>query len=648
MSDRSSTKPPVLVIERLRVGFDVGGHIVQAVADASITVPDGGAVGLVGESGSGKSTLARSVLGLHSAPPKVLQAQRFEVGGKAVDPADTKAMRGLRGGTAAMVFQDPLTYLNPLQRVGTQVSESLALHDPKANSGRRVAELLDLVKLPERVARSYPHELSGGMRQRAMLAIALGCRPRLLVADEPTTALDVTTQAEILQLIKALRQELQMGLLMISHDLGAIAEVCDEVYVMYGGKTIERGPRAALFESPLHPYTQNLLRAAQAARDEHGRFVTLDPELGKAFKDHLPAGEMFVHAETAKPDAGAWSWPTRPTATTPGTPGTPGTRQTLAMQSPEARSTPAAAAAPPLIEVRHVDQTFVQQDGRLVHAVRDVSLVVGAGETVALVGESGSGKSSLARLILCLSRPVRGEVLFDGERVDQLSNAQLLERRKLIQPVFQDSAAAFNPRRTVFQLLRQALLQGPYRAANLETMAATLLEQVHLAPGRGFFNRLPHELSGGQRQRLSIARALAMRPRVIVADEPLSGADISIRGQILNLLVDLQAEYGMSYLFITHDMAVAREFAHRVLVMYHGQIVEQGLAHEVFDAPQHPYTRTLVDSSLAIFAQPADRALAATGVQQQQQHPMPLPIAAQGCASRKAISTTFIPTAARQ
>ena len=273
--------PPILRIQHLRVGFEVNGRRVQAVADASLEVPAGGGVGLVGESGSGKSTLARAVLGLLPTAARELRADRFEVDGRRVDLNDRRAVARLRGGTVAMVFQDPLSYLNPLMQVRRQIAEAIELHDPDVGQARRIAELLDLVRLPQTAARAYPHELSGGMRQRVLLAIALACRPKLLIADEPTTALDVTTQAEILALLREIRRELNMALLLISHDLGTVATLCDWVYVMYAGKTVEAGPRRSIFSAPQHPYTIGLMRAARALRDETGRFATLHGDVPK-------------------------------------------------------------------------------------------------------------------------------------------------------------------------------------------------------------------------------------------------------------------------------------------------------------------------------------------------------------------------------
>ncbi|ARP83486.1 hypothetical protein CAL12_23465 [Bordetella genomosp. 8] len=526
---------PLIDIGDLRVTYGAGGRAQAAVDGVSLTIGDGQSVGIVGESGSGKSTLARALLGLLPRRSADIEAGHIRVAGRAMAPGQLHALRGT---VAAMVFQDPLSYLNPLMTAGDQIAEAVRLHDRSASITERVVELLEQVQLTADARGQYPHELSGGMRQRVLLAIALACRPRLLIADEPTTALDVTTQREILTLIQRLRAETGMALLLISHDLGVVSTLCEHIHVMLKGRVVESGTVDRIFTSPQAPYTRQLLAAAVGLRDGDAA----------ASNGMAPAG-----------------------------------------------------AASPVLELRDIVKTFRLRGGRGFRAVAGVSLTVHPGETLALVGESGSGKSTLSRLALGLLEPDQGTVLLNGRDLHQLAPTALRTARVDMQPVFQDASAAFNPRRTIGQALAQALRLAARRvgsAADRAEQASTrLLEEVGLVPGAQFLHRYPHELSGGQRQRLSIARALAARPALIVADEPLSGADVSIRGQILNLLQDLQAERGLAYLFVTHDISLARVFAHRVAVMYRGEIVEQGPAASVLARPAHAYTQRLVQAT---------------------------------------------------
>ena len=536
---------PLLAIQDLRISYRSAGLDNVAVDGVSMSIAEGRAVGIVGESGSGKSTLARALIGLLPQGAASITGGEIVVDGIVVPP---QQLHRLRGKVAAMVFQDPLSYLNPLMSAGAQIAESVQRHDSQADVETRVAELMGQVQLASSLAMAYPHELSGGMRQRVLLAIALACRPRLLIADEPTTALDVTTQREILSLLKDLRRQLNMALLLISHDLGVVSTLCDEIHIMLKGHVVEGGSAADIFSEPRHAYSRGLLNAARSLRDDNGRFFTMQAE------------------------------PARGHATAPVVP---------------------PSMEHPVLELRGIFKTFRKRGGGEHRAVRHATLTVHRGETVALVGESGSGKSTLSRIALRLLEPDRGDVLLNGQSLIGVPAARLREARTDMQPVFQDATAAFNPRRTVLQLLAQATRRKPVQMS-VEQHAIELLEKVGLRPGALFLGRYPHELSGGQRQRLSIARALAMEPSLIIADEPLSGADVSIRGQILNLFQDLQAERRLAYLFVTHDISLARAFAHRVAVMYHGELVEQGPAAQVLEAPRHKYTQRLLAASIRI------------------------------------------------
>ncbi|WP_172331042.1 ABC transporter ATP-binding protein [Mangrovicoccus sp. HB161399] len=515
---------PLLSIKDLSVSFGGGHSPVQAVDGVSIDIAPGASVAVVGESGSGKSTLARTILDLLPAAGLPQVAGSFAFDGRALDAA---GRRGLRGRQVAMVFQGPLSYLDPLMQVGRQIAEVLAVHDPAAPAGR-VAELLAQVQLKPGTETAFPHELSGGMRQRVMIAMALACGARLLIADEPTTALDVTTQAEILALISKLRAETGMALLLISHDLGVVSTMCDEVHVMYRGRVIEAGSVARVFARPEHDYTRSLIAAGSARKAP----VEQSPGLSEA----------------------------------------------------------------PVLKLEGIRKTF----GKGRHAaevLRGCGIALHRGETLALVGESGSGKSTLAKVALSLLRPDAGRLELLGRDLLAMPAGELRRARTAMYPVFQDSSEAFNPRRPVSGILGQALAVAGVPPSEHEARAIDVLEQVHLTPGAAYLHRYAHEMSGGQRQRLAIARALATGAEVLVADEPLSGADVSIRDRVVALLRELQAERQLAILFITHDIWLARSFAHRVAVMYKGEIVEEGPAGEIIDAPRHPYTQRLVSAA---------------------------------------------------
>jgi glutathione transport system ATP-binding protein len=537
---------------------------VEAVRDLSFRIERGETVALVGESGSGKSVTSLSILRLveHGGGRIVGGAIRFrrrDATGLDLARASEATMRGVRGAEIAMIFQEPMTSLNPVFTVGAQIAEPVRLHQglDGARARAEALRMLDLVRIPDarRVADRHPHQLSGGMRQRVMIAMALSCRPGLLVADEPTTALDVTVQARILALVRELQDELGMGVLFVTHDMAVVAEIADRVIVLRAGEKVEEGRSEELFASPRHPYTKALLAAV--------------PRLGDMRGTDRPA---------------PFAQPVRPGPV-------------------EARAPGAAGAppdpGPPLLEVRDLTTRFDLRGGvlgrvtRRVHAVERVSFDLRAGETLALVGESGSGKSTTGRSLLRLVDPERGSVRLGGREVLSLAAREVRALRREIQMVFQDPFASLDPRLTVgFSVAEPLLVHELATRREAQERVASLLRQVGLEPDHA--RRYPHQLSGGQRQRACIARALALAPKVIVADEPVSSLDATIRAQILDLLIELQARLGTSFLFISHDMAVVERVSHRVAVMYLGRIVEIGPRRAVFEDPRHPYTRKLI------------------------------------------------------
>ena len=527
----------------------------------SFEIARGETVAVVGESGSGKSVTALSIMRLVEHGGGRIVDGRLDFirpGGTGVDlaRADAATLRDIRGAEIAMIFQEPMTSLNPVFPVGEQIAESIRLHQRKnvASARAEALRMLEQVRIPEAssVLDRFPHQLSGGMRQRVMIAMALSCRPALLIADEPTTALDVTIQAQILTLIRLLQDEMRMAVMFITHDMGVVAEVADRVVVMYAGEKVEEGTAEAIFATPTKPYTRALLAAV--------------PKLGALRGEDVPRKFPSVAADTA-------ATPHRPA------------------------SKPRHGA--PLLSVRKLTTRFDVKSGffgrvrRRVHAVEQVSFDLAAGETLALVGESGCGKSTTGRSLLRLVDITGGSIEFEGRDIAKLADGALRPVRRDIQMIFQDPFASLDPRLTVgFSVAEPLYIHGVARGSEAEDRVAWLLEHVGLA--REHARRYPHEFSGGQRQRIAIARALALNPRIIVADEAVSALDVSIQAQIVNLLLDLQSEFGVSYLFISHDMAVVERVSHRVAVMYLGQIVEIGPRRMVFENPQHPYTRKLM------------------------------------------------------
>ncbi|MGW2986464.1 dipeptide ABC transporter ATP-binding protein [Streptomyces goshikiensis] len=545
-------------VRDLVVDFPVGGPgaYVRAVDGVSFTMGPGHALGIVGESGSGKSTVAAALLGLHRGTGTRLGGT-VRVAGTDVGGASAAELRRLRGATAAMVFQDPLSSLDPYYAVGDQIAEVYRVHAAVSRRAARAraVSVLDRVGIPDAVRRSRarPHEFSGGMRQRALIAMALVCEPRLLIADEPTTALDVTVQAQILDLLHGLRREEGLGLLLVTHDVGVAAESVDELLVMRDGHAVERGPVAEVLAGPADPYTRVLLAAV--------------PRLDAPRKPR-------PSRETAKTAAGLA--------------GAAGGAGVVSAGLSEAASGTAGGdgAEVPVVEALGLRREF-GRGKRRVTAVGGVSLAVRAGETLGVVGESGSGKSTLGRMLVGLLEPSSGRVRHAGDEARGIPAG--------VQMVFQDPVSSLNPRRSVGESIADPLrAAGERDEAAIRARALALLERVGLEPGH--YDRYPHEFSGGQRQRVGIARALAPRPRLIVCDEPVSALDVTTQAQVTALLAELQQELGIALVFIAHDLAVVRQVSDRVAVMRSGEIVEEGPVDEVYDRPAHPYTRQLLDA----------------------------------------------------
>jgi len=584
--DRRDPSPPLslprtlsaaLAVDGLSVEFATTERVVRAVRNVSFEVGRGETIAIVGESGSGKSVTALSLMRLVEHGGGRIVGGRLDFArpdGSSIDlaTADGVAMRSIRGAEIAMIFQEPMTSLNPVFTVGEQIAEPIRLHQGKdhAAASAEALRMLEQVRIPEarQVLTRYPHQLSGGMRQRVMIAMALSCRPTLLIADEPTTALDVTIQAQILALIRILQAEMQMAVIFITHDMGVVAEVADRVVVMWRGERVEDGTAETIFKAPTHPYTRALLAAV--------------PRLHSMSGTDLPKKFVLVQADGAAP-----------------------------AREPAARaaSTPAAGAAP-LLRVRGLSTRFDIKSGflgrvaRRVHAVEQVSFDLAAGETLALVGESGCGKSTTGRSLLRLVDIQGGSIDFGGRDIAKLASGDVRPVRRDIQMIFQDPFASLDPRLTVgFSIAEPLYVHGVARGREAEERVRWLLQHVGLSPDHA--QRYPHEFSGGQRQRIAIARALALNPKIIIADEAVSALDVSIQAQIVNLLIDLQQEFGVSYLFISHDMAVVERISHRVAVMFLGQIVEIGPRRAIFENPQHPYTRKLM--AAVPIADPAQR-----------------------------------------
>ena len=517
----------LLSVDNLSVSFVTRNGTNKAVDNVSFSVEERQITAIIGESGSGKSVSCYAMLGLVPSPPGRIDGGTALFQGQDLLALSEAELRAIRGRDIAMIFQDPMTCLNPFMKIGDQLIEPLTLHKGLAKGPAReqAVALLDEVGIrdPQAAMNAFPHEFSGGMRQRVMIAMALINEPKLLIADEPTTALDVTIQAQILKLIAELQTKRDIGVLFISHDLAVVSDIADQIVVMEKGNVVERGEPKAIFESPQHPYTQKLLAA-------------------------IPSGEKA--ADAVAPD--------------------------------------------PLIRIDNLRTWFTPTAGaEPVKAVDDVSIEIHRGEVLGLVGESGSGKSTLGRSILRLVPITDGKITFEGTELSALEGRTLKQFRHRMQMIFQDPHASLNPRMTVYDTLAEPLLlHGLVNKSGLDQAIRELMDNVGLA--RAFVRKYPHEFSGGQRQRIAIGRALATRPEFIVADEPVSALDVTIQAQILDLLADLTKEYGLTMLFISHDLAVIRQIADRIAVMYHGKLVEEGSTAQVFGSPREDYTRSLL------------------------------------------------------
>jgi glutathione transport system ATP-binding protein len=560
MTTPADDNKPLLSVTDLTVRFGEN----RVVEGLSFSVEPGRTLAVVGESGSGKSVTSLSIMRLGD-----MMGARFETGtilfnGKDILRLSQKEMRAVRGKEIAMIFQEPMTSLNPVFTIGDQICEILLLHEKIGKSAAMAAaqRLLEMVRLPDAQAllNRYPHQLSGGMRQRVMIAMALACRPKLLIADEPTTALDVTIQAQILNIMRDLQKDLGMGMIFITHDMGVVAEMADDVVVMWKGKKVEEGPVREIFANPKHPYTKALLAAV--------------PKLGSMTGQDFPKRMPLTVLDGGEPK----------------------------IVGEERIQNTARYDQQPLLSVRDL---FVRFDikknifGKVTHrcsAVQKVAFDIHPGETLALVGESGSGKSTIGRTIQQLQKARSGEITFNGKSFAAMSALERFRLRRDVQYIFQDPFASLDPRKTVgFSIAEPINTHGIISGSKaVRRRVDELLERVSLTSAHA--DRYPHEFSGGQRQRVCIARALASDPKLIIADEALSALDVSIQAQIINLLMDLQAERGLAYLFISHDMAVVEKISHRVAVLYLGQIMEIGSRRQVFETPMHAYTQRLISA----------------------------------------------------
>ena len=606
---------PLLQIKDLHTDIEIRSGVVRALSGVDLHVNPGETLGIVGESGSGKTMTALSLMGL------LPQGGKVSSGSIILDGQDLTKMplhlkRKMRGTKVGMIFQDPLTSLNPTMKIGLQVCEPLRVHEKlsKRAALARAIEILKRVGMPrpEVVINNYPHQLSGGMRQRVMIAMALVCKPRILIADEPTTALDVTTQMQILDLIDELRDEYKMGVILITHDLGVVAGHTDRVAVMYAGRIVETAPTKTLFTEPKHRYTSSLMAAlperALAAGTKLFSIPGAPPSLTNLPKGCRFAARCLWATDECRADYPPLSGDENHTFSCfhPVQEGdeSPAVLQAM-MDSGKAEDAVDATGQishEVLLDVKEASREyessgsgFFKRDKGIVSAVDRVSISVKKGETYGLVGESGCGKSTVGRLIAGLERPSGGAIELDGRDLATLKGRDAVRIHRDVQMMFQDSYAAMDPRMRIDQILAEPMsIQRTGDAQQIAERIMEILEQVGLT--EEILDRYPHEFSGGQLQRIGFARSLTLAPDLIVADEPVSALDVSVQAQVLNLMKDLQAELGLSYLFISHDLAVVQYMADRIGVMYLGRIVEEGPAKEVVENPKHPYTKALIDS----------------------------------------------------
>ena len=529
----------LLQVDNLHVSFISNQEVFEAVKGVSFDIKKGETLGIVGESGSGKSVTARSIMRLLPSPPSMMTDGSIEFSGKMISTFNDKQMEAIRGKEISMIFQDPMTSLNPTIKVGKQIDEMLMKHQQLSTQAakERTIEMLKLVGINNAAERynQYPHEFSGGMRQRAMIAMAVACQPKLLIADEPTTALDVTIQAQILRLMKKMQKQFGTSIILITHDLGVVAGMCDRVIVMKEGEIVERNTTEKIFSSPQHPYTQKLLNA-----------------LPRLHEKKQPKNESLL-PEDINPNQA-------------------------------------------LVEVKDLKKEFPLRNGQTLKAVNSISFSIQPGETLGLVGESGSGKSTTGRLLLQLQKETDGEILYKGMAINRLKKKEIKQIRKEIQIIFQDPYASLNPRMKVMDIIGHSLdVHKLYKTkAERKARVEELLELVGLDKAHAM--RYPHEFSGGQRQRIGIARALAVNPKFIVCDEPLSALDVSIQAQVVELLKDLQEKLGLTYLFIAHDLSMVKHISDRIAVMNAGKLVELAESEELYSNPIHPYTKSLLSA----------------------------------------------------
>ncbi|HET9174840.1 MAG TPA: ABC transporter ATP-binding protein, partial [Pseudolabrys sp.] len=606
---RPEADAPLLEVNDLHTQFTTTRGIVRAVEGVSFTVNRGEVIAIVGESGSGKSVTALSIMRLLPRLTAKIPKGRIVFDGRSLLHLNDEQMREIRGRDISMIFQEPMTSLNPILTIGLQIKEPLQIHlgMTEEQATARAIELLQLVGItdPERRLDQYPHQFSGGMRQRVMIAIGLACNPKLIIADEPTTALDVTIQAQILELMKNLSRKLNIALIIITHNLGVVARYADRVIVMYAARVAEQGAAEAVFHRPRHPYTMGLLRSVPRLDRPRGiKLETIEglpPNLA-----HVSAGCRFAPRCRYRIPICDQEPPLFPTDT--GGLSRCHRHQEIAAGkitwAPIGASATAAAAKStvPVLSVRKLTKYFSASGGLrgsagTVRAVQDVSFDIYPGETLGLVGESGCGKTTIGRLILRLDLPTAGEIHFEGVNVSTASPAQLKAMRRKVQVIFQDPYSSLNPRMTVGQIIGEPL--HVYKIVDgrkgVEARVRELLENVGLH--RDMAERYPHQLSGGQRQRIGIARALAMEPTFIVCDEAVSALDVSIQGQIINLLEELQRKFQLAYLFIAHDLAVVRHISARVVVMYFGRVMEVADRDTIYKDALHPYTKVLLDAA---------------------------------------------------
>ena len=599
----------ILSIKDLRVNFTLRGKTLNAIRGASLDLREGEILGLVGESGSGKSVLTKTLIGMTDKNGSI-SGGTIEFKGLRLDQLAEKDWLPIRGKRIAMVFQDPMTALNPLKTVGEQIREMIDLHTDldKAASMEKAKKLMEQVGVSADRYGSYPHEFSGGMRQRIVIATAIAADPEVLICDEPTTALDVTLQAQILALIKDIQKRLGFSVIFITHDLGVVANVTDRVAVMYAGEIVETGPAEEIFSCPVHPYTRALLRALPQLGVKGEPLFSIPgtpPNLyneihGDAFYPRNPEAMEIDRTEEppmfqVSADHTAKTWTMHPTAIARY--GDPRDYRTPGLNGGKAASTPAAAPkGEPLLSVKNLSIDF-GSGKKVFHAVNGVSFDVYPGETFSLVGESGSGKTTIGRAIMKIIPTAGGEIFYKGSKVNRRFNREEIKRfRQQVQMIFQDPMASLNERAKVDYIISEGLYNFKLFKNEQERVekVSRAMQQVGLLPE--FASRFPHEFSGGQRQRLGIARALIMDPEFVIADEPISALDVSIRAQIINLMNQLKKDHNLTYLFIAHDLSVVRFISDRIGVIYKGQLMELAPSEELFLHPLHPYTRALLSA----------------------------------------------------